>query len=106
MKYIAEYQREALKTNNPNADTLLMTAMGLAGEVGEYVELIKKFRFHSRGLDNYQAADELGDILWYLAVASNAIGISLEEIAQRNITKLRIRFPQGFQDGPGRDRME
>jgi NTP pyrophosphatase (non-canonical NTP hydrolase) len=91
-----DYQKLALLTVNESVDRLLMSALGLAGEVGEYVELIKKFKYHCRSLDNDKAIEELGDILWYLAIAAETLGTSLEVISDRNIEKLKKRYPDGF----------
>ena len=41
-------------------------------------------------------ADELGDVLWYLAVAAKAAGLTLDEVAAKNVDKLRARYPEGF----------
>lgn len=76
-------------------------SMGLAGETGELVDLVKKHVFHGK----FPAADdligELGDVLWYLARLAASYGVSLETVAERNIAKLRERYPQGFQKGGG-----
>jgi NTP pyrophosphatase (non-canonical NTP hydrolase) len=78
-----------------------MPALGLAGEAGEYVELIKKWAYHSNPLDPEKAAKELGDVLWYVAVAAHTIGFDLSDIAARNVAKLRERYPEGFTPGGG-----
>ena len=99
-----EYQRKALTTCNRQCDIQLMTALGLAGEVGEYVEKIKKERFHNREFDRNVLIEELGDILWYVAVAADYYGVDLSVVASMNTLKLKKRFPDGFQEGPGADR--
>jgi NTP pyrophosphatase (non-canonical NTP hydrolase) len=94
-----EYQTETLRTAG-SADRI-MTALGLAGETGEYVELVKKWAFHGRELSRDEAAAELGDVLWYASVAAHANGLTLEEVATRNVAKLRARYPGGFEPGGG-----
>ncbi len=83
------------------ADAAVNGALGLAGEVGEVVELIKKDRFHSRPLDRTKLCSELGDVLWYLTYLAASFGLTLEEIAGANRDKLRARYPDGFTPGGG-----
>jgi NTP pyrophosphatase (non-canonical NTP hydrolase) len=73
-----------------------MTALGLAGESGEYADLIKKHLFHSHALDREKARKELSDVLWYVAVAAHQLGFTLSSVAQANVDKLRARYPDGF----------
>lgn len=78
--------------------TISLAAMGLAGEAGEFVELVKKHLFHGKPLDREKATKELGDVLWYVMYAANAIGVSLERVAIENDRKLRERYPNGFSE--------
>lgn len=99
---INEYQTETLRTavgmNHPNNDEILLNGvMGLAGESGECVDMIKKYLFQSHELDKAHLAKELGDVSWYIAVAAHAIGYDLETILQMNVDKLRNRYPNGFE---------
>lgn len=71
-------------------------SMGLAGEVGEVIDILKKFVYHGHTLDIYELAEELGDVLHYVAGTSTMLGLTLEEIATGNIEKLRKRYPKGF----------
>ena len=94
-----EYQKEALRTvptGIGKVNQLLNGIMGLAGESGEAVDLVKKFYFHGHALDKAHLAKELGDVAWYLAVTAHAIGYDLETILQMNVDKLRKRYPDGF----------
>ncbi len=96
-----EYQRLALRTAGHREDTqqvLTYTALGLTGESGEVAEVIKKAFFHAHPLDKEALSKELGDVLWYLAVMADGLGIGLEQIAQSNIEKLRKRYPDGFSE--------
>jgi NTP pyrophosphatase (non-canonical NTP hydrolase) len=70
--------------------------MGLNGEAGECIDLIKKHLFQGHTLNEEHIAKELGDIAWYLAISADAIGYDLETIFQMNINKLKDRYPDGF----------
>ena len=96
---INEYQQLALRTLNPELDSkdvLINGVMGLCGESGEAIDIVKKHLAQGHELDRENLAKELGDIAWYLAETAYAIGYSLEDILQMNIEKLLIRYPEGF----------
>lgn len=96
----AEYQTLAEVTVNKDLnrrDRLAMVALGL-GEAGEVQNLIKKRLYHGHELDKEELESEMGDVLWYLAAMANTFGMSLERIAEKNIEKLRARYPQGFSE--------
>jgi len=100
-----EYQQECSRTANPNISwemANLNWALGIAGEAGEYCELIKKHTFHGRKpIDLDAATKELGDVLYYVAMAARNLHISLDEVAEANVAKLRGRYPGGFVSGGG-----
>lgn len=86
---------------DPNLQ-LAIYALGLAGETGEIVELIKKHLGHGIPLPPLGIlTEEFGDVLWYLAAICTHQGISLEEVAKRNVRKLEERYPNGFINGGG-----
>ena len=94
-----EYQKLAMTTLNPalsKKDVLINGVMGLCGESGEAIDLVKKHLAQGHELNKEQLAKELGDIAWYLAETATAIGYPLEEILQMNIDKLKKRYPDGF----------
>lgn len=94
-----EYQQDALRTAsgmNKQYPDILMGLMGLCGESGECMDLLKKHYFQGHTLDRDRLAEELGDVFWYLAVAADAIGYDLESIAAGNVRKLKARYPDGF----------
>lgn len=97
---INDYQQAALRTANTEklSDREILTngVLGLSGESGECADLVKKHLFQGHELDAEKLANELGDVAWYLAVASYAIGYSLEAVLQMNVDKLRKRYPDGF----------
>ncbi len=96
-----EYQKLALQTaghRESKEHVLTYSALGLTGESGEVAEMIKKAVYHGHPLDREALCKELGDVLWYLSVMAEGLGISLEEIAVKNIEKLRARYPEGFSE--------
>ena len=119
-----EYQKEALRTEQPvflsrititdetcdgflwfnehieeykKVDRLVNGLMGLNGEAGEAIDILKKHLFQGHKMDREHLAKELGDVAWYLAVSADALGYPLEEILQMNVDKLRARYPDGFE---------
>lgn len=90
--YQEEMKRTASKFEASN-ENLCLGAMGIAGEAGEVADYIKKIVFHSHELSREKLAEELGDVMWYLAYLSEVIGYSLSEIADINLKKLRKRYP-------------
>ena len=96
---INEYQKEALRTASSMSGEyplILNGVLGLGGESGECLDIVKKCLFQGHGLDKEHLAEELGDVAWYLAVSAHAIGLDLESILQGNVDKLRKRYPDGF----------
>ena len=96
---INEYQKIAMTTLNPELskkDVLINSVMGLCGESGEAIDIVKKWMAQGHELDKEHFAKELGDIAWYLAEAATAIDMPLEDILQANIDKLKKRYPEGF----------
>jgi NTP pyrophosphatase (non-canonical NTP hydrolase) len=85
---------------------LIVSALGLAGEAGEFANLVKKMTAHGHPFDPEALMNELGDVLWYLAEAATATGLSLEEIASQNVDKLLKRYPDGFSQEKSRNRQE
>ena len=96
---VNEYQRLAMKTLNPDLDkkdVLINGVMGLCGESGEAIDIVKKWLAQGHELDREKLAKELGDIAWYLAETAYALDLSLEEVLSANIEKLKKRYPEGF----------
>ena len=77
-------------------DVLVNSVMGLCGESGEAIDIVKKWLAHGHELDKEHLLRELGDIAWYLAEAATALDVPLETIFQMNIDKLKTRYPDGF----------
>ena len=105
---INEYQNLAMRTLNPELnkrDVLINSVMGLCGESGEAIDIVKKWMAHGHELDKEHLAKELGDIAWYLAEAATALDMDLEDILQANIEKLKNRYPEGFSSERSRIRL-
>lgn len=93
------YQEEAMRTAaGMYGDLLQNGVMGLCGEAGECIDIVKKHLFQGHELDKEHLAKELGDVAWYLAVTAEAIGYDLNTILQMNVKKLRDRYPNGFDE--------
>lgn len=96
-----EYQDEAARTANidgVDGVRVLVSALGLVGEAGEVAEIIKKHigHGHKASVTQEKLANELGDVLWYIADLANVYDLDLGEIATQNVEKLRKRYPNGF----------
>ncbi len=98
---INEYQKLAMVTLNPELDkkdVLINGVMGLCGESGEAIDIVKKHLAQGHELDKEKLAKELGDVAWYLAEACHALDINLEDVLTQNIDKLKRRYPDGFKE--------
>lgn len=93
-----KYQEYAQRTSSTirQNDKIINGCMGLNGEAGECIDIIKKYMFQGHPLDTEKLIDECGDVLWYIAELAAGIGMTLNEIAVHNIDKLRKRYPNGF----------
>ena len=97
---INEYKTLAMTTLNPSLsrkDVLINSVMGLCGEAGEAIDLVKKWLAQGHDLDKDRLIKELGDVAWYLAEAATALDVPLEDILQANIDKLKKRYPESFE---------
>lgn len=97
-----EYQLEVQRTvrfDLEKEERIKSFIMGLAGETGKVIELIKKYFYHDQKLDMIALIDELGDLLWYFTNILNEFELELSEIQIKNINKLYKRYPKGFEAG-------
>lgn len=106
----SDYQKQAIKTL-VSSDSLMdktILALGISGEAGEIAEKWKKIvAYHNGEITEghiRQIEKEIGDVLWYLATFAHSLGISFEDAATHNITKLRSRTQRGTLKGYGDDR--
>jgi NTP pyrophosphatase (non-canonical NTP hydrolase) len=104
---INEYQRLAMTTLNPalsKKDVLINGVMGLCGESGEAIDIVKKHLAQGHPLDKEKLIRELGDVAWYLAETAYALDVPLSQVLEENIEKLKARYPQGFDQEKSMDR--
>ena len=96
---INEYQKLAMTTLNPELDKkdiLINGVMGLCGESGEVIDIVKKHLAQGHELDKEKIIKELGDVAWYMAEIATVLEVDLEEVLILNIEKLKKRYPEGF----------
>ena len=106
---VNEYQKLVMKTLNPDLDkkdVLINGVMGLCGESGEAIDIVKKWLAQGHELDKEHLAKELGDIAWYLAETATALDLRLSDIFEANIEKLKKRYPEGFDSEKSVNRIE
>lgn len=107
---LSDYQSLAMRTVSPagrdGLPALQNAALGLAGEAGEFADIIKKATFQGHAIDPKHLAEEVGDILWYCALAASALDADLGQIARDNVDKLRRRYPNGFEQQRSLNREE
>lgn len=108
-----DYQRMAMRTaeeidfsKNGVNGLLLEGVLGLNGEAGECIDVVKKTLCQGHELDREHLIEELGDVAWYLAICCEGLGVSLEEVMEKNIEKLRARYPEGFDKARSINRAE
>jgi len=76
---------------NSSRERTILGALGLAGEAGEVVDLIKKGVMHGKGFDREQIILEMGDVCWYLTLLMREFNVTLDEVLEANIEKLTAR---------------
>ena len=91
-----EYQALAQRTSGLGHDRIVNGVMGLCGESGECIDIVKKCCMQGHPLNKQKLSEELGDVMWYCAELATGLGMKLDDIAQENIEKLRKRYPDGF----------
>ncbi len=109
-KKYEDYQKESrktwmrVKTDHP----ITYPTIGLANEVGEVIGKIKKILRDKNGIiskeDKIALCDELGDVLWYFTQICTELGLTLEEVAEKNLDKLFSRKKRGKIHGEGDNR--
>jgi len=109
-----EYQRNAMRTASGISTScpenlLLQGVMGMSGESGEALDIVKKIMFQGHELNEATKEHlirELGDVLWYVATTAEALDTDLETVMQVNIDKLRARYPMAFDSERSQHREE
>lgn len=83
-------------TDSKSIGGILNGCLGLSGESGEFNDIIKKWLFHEKPLDEEHAKRELSDCMWYIAMICESFGWRLDEVMKINVDKLMNRYPDGF----------
>lgn len=105
---VNDYHRAAMRTA-PELDRqqmLIDAALGLTGEAGEVADLVKKANYQGHILDKDAIMKELGDVAWYIALSCQGLGVTMQEVFQMNVDKLKKRYPDGFDAWMSRNRTE
>lgn len=84
------------RISRPEVIRLLHAAIGLATESGEFLDMLKKHIFYGKPLDLINAAEEIGDTMWYTALAVDILKTTLDDVMTVNIKKLAARYPEKF----------
>lgn len=95
------FKRQGIRTGRPDEIdkyNLNHAALGIAGESGEVVDLLKKYIIYGKELERDKLVEELGDLLFYLDALVDDIGSSWDEIREKNYNKLSTRYPEGYSD--------
>lgn len=98
------YENMVLDVISPQGYKLLQAGMGMCTESAEFLDQLKKHHFQGRPLDIPNLKEELGDIMWYVQLGCISLDISLPEVMEKNIQKLRARFPEGYTDEKANNR--
>lgn len=94
-EYINACKRTYTFQGHPKIDTSLI-CMGLAGETGEVIDYLKKVHFQGHELNKEKLISEMGDMMWYFAMLCFFYSINFEDILNKNVEKLKLRYPDGF----------
>jgi len=94
-----QYQRASARTINTDLgyqEQLANAGLGISDEAGEVAGLVKKMLYQGHPANPIKIANEMGDVLWYLALLATTMGFSLGDVAEANVKKLEQRYPKGF----------
>ena len=92
------YRLQELEGQGFRSERLLTASVGMCAEAGEFTEIVKKIIFQGKPVSEenmFHLKRELGDIMWYVAQACMGLDISLDEIMEMNVDKLKARYPGG-----------
>ena len=88
----------SLNGKGANIERLLTAAVGISAEGGEFMEIVKKMVFQGKPWNDANREHlivELGDVMWYVAQACMALDVSFDDVVERNVEKLKARYPGG-----------
>ena len=92
------YRLQELEGQGFPSERLLTASVGMCAEAGEFTEIVKKIIFQGKPVNEenlFHLKRELGDIMWYVAQACIGLDISLDEVLEMNVEKLKARYPGG-----------
>ncbi len=101
----ADYIKKALRTENKTypyegyngvTPRIEHAVYGIVTEAGELMADLKKTKIYSKPLDRDHLIDEMGDVMWYMALLADELGVGFEEVWEKNIKKLLVRYPEGY----------
>lgn len=81
---------------DPKVLKFLHAAMGICTESGELMDALKKYLFYGKPIDDTNVNEEAGDLFWYIAILADAFGFTFESSMEKNIAKLKARYPNRF----------
>lgn len=92
----ARYFADRVLSDGPETVHLLHATMGISTEAGELLDVMKKHLAYGRSIDKVNIAEEVGDVLWYVAIILRELNMTFEQVMEMNINKLQKRFPDKF----------
>ena len=100
-EYIIESERTERKHPDGKSLTqgqmaLLHAGIGMCTESAEFLDQLKKHLYYDKKLDETNLREELGDLLWYVAIGCRELGMDFDGLMAQNIAKLKVRFPEKF----------
>jgi NTP pyrophosphatase (non-canonical NTP hydrolase) len=98
----------AKRMEGPEAEihNLLHAAVGVSGEAGELLDAIKKSWIYHKPLNDHNVMEECGDALFYIQMICNHYGITITDLVEQNMEKLRKRYPDGYSDAAAQARAD
>lgn len=92
---LAKNGQDIINDLTPEKADLLHMAVGVSGEAGELLDAVKKAVIYNKEMDLENIIEELGDLEFYMSKIRQIVGVTREEILQRNIDKLSVRYAKG-----------
>lgn len=102
------YQKAAMTTKKELGFQMDMfhAALGLSDEAGEFASAIKAALVYGKGMDKVNLIEELGDLLWFVSLAADTLGVPLAVVMEANIAKLQVRYSEGYADAKAQNRVK
>jgi NTP pyrophosphatase (non-canonical NTP hydrolase) len=93
---IPDYEVVNRRLLNWRTIRFLHAAMGICTETGELMDALKKHLIYGKDIDNINVVEEVGDLFWYVAILADAFEFTFEDSMEKNIAKLKARYPNRF----------